>query len=99
MTGAEFIPLILLALLFWFLVMRPARNRQKEFQATQQALAPGARVMTSSGFFGEIVTLTDDQAVLRLAPQVEVTVAKQAVAKVVDAPEATDRHDPPEGSV
>lgn len=81
---ANFIPLILIVLAFWFLVLRPARKRQKDFVATQQALAPGTRVMLASGIFGELVSVGDVEAELRIAPDVVVTVAKHAVAKVVE---------------
>ena len=83
-TWVQYLPLILVVVAFWLLVLRPARNRQKEFQATQNALAPGARVMLASGIFGELVAVTDQEVELRIAPDVVVTVARQAVAKIVE---------------
>jgi preprotein translocase subunit YajC len=80
---ANFVPLILIVLAFWLLVLRPARNRQKDFMATQQALTPGAQVMLASGIFGELVTVGDDTVELRVAPDVVVTAARQAVSKIV----------------
>ncbi len=91
---ANFVPLILIVAAFWFLVLRPARNRQKDFMSTQQSLAPGARVMLASGIFGELVAVGDDEAQLRVAPDVVVTVARQAVAKVVQ-PSVTSQDDGP----
>ena len=81
----EFLPLVLIVLAFWLLVLRPARNRQKDFMATQQALAPGSRVMLASGIYGELVTVGDETVELRIAPDVVVTTARQAVSKVVPA--------------
>ena len=82
---ANFIPLVLIVLAFWVLVLRPARNRQKDFMATQEALAPGAQVMLASGIFGELVTVGDETVELRVAPDVVVTAARQAVSKIVPA--------------
>lgn len=79
----QYLPLLLVVIAFWFLVLRPARNRQKEFMATQHSLAPGARVMLASGIFGELVAVADDEVELRVAPDVVVTVARHAVAKVI----------------
>lgn len=80
---ANFIPLILIVLAFWFLVLRPARNRQKDFMATQQALTPGTQVMLASGIYGELVTVGDDTVQIRVAPEVVVTAARQAVSKII----------------
>ncbi len=93
----QYLPLVLVVFAFWLLVLRPARNRQKEFMATQSALAPGSRVMLASGIFGELVAVKDDEVDLRVAPDVVLTVARQAVAKVVvpqDAPPASEPTDP-----
>ena len=93
----QYLPLVLVVIAFWLLVLRPARNRQKEFMATQNALTAGSRVMLASGIFGELVSVRDDEVELRISPDVVVTVARQAVAKVVvpqDAPPASDPTDP-----
>ena len=99
---ASYLPLVLIVIAFWLLVLRPARNRQKEFMATQNALEPGARVMLASGIFGELVAVRDDEVDIRVASDVVLTVARQAVAKIIvpqDAPpadESTDEStDPP----
>jgi preprotein translocase subunit YajC len=84
------IPLVLVVIAFWLLVLRPARNRQKDFMATQQALTPGSRVMLASGIFGELVSVEDDEVKLRIAPDVVVDVARQAVAKVIEPEDASD---------
>jgi preprotein translocase subunit YajC len=95
---ASYLPLVLIVIAFWFLVLRPARNRQKEFMTTQNALAPSARVMLASGIFGELVAVRDDEVDIRVAPDVVLTVARQAVAKIIvpqDAPPADDSTDDP----
>lgn len=93
----QYLPLVLVVIAFWLLVLRPARNRQKEFMATQNTLTAGSQVMLASGIFGELVSVRDDEVELRIAPDVVVTVARQAVAKVVvpqDAPPASEPTDP-----
>lgn len=84
MNWVQYVPLLLIIVAFWLLVLRPARNRQKDFMATQTALAPGARVMLASGIFGHLVDVRDDEVDIRVAPDVVLTAARQAVAKIVE---------------
>lgn len=82
----QYSTLILIALMvvaFYFLIMRPQRKRQQEIQRTLSALVPGQRVMLSSGLFGTIVGVGVKQIVLEISPGTELTVLKQAVARVV----------------
>jgi preprotein translocase subunit YajC len=94
----QYLPLLLVVFAFWLLVLRPARNRQREFMTTQSSLESGVRVMLASGIFGELVAVHDDEVEIRVAPDVVLTVARQAVAKVIvpqDAPPADEPTDPP----
>jgi preprotein translocase subunit YajC len=95
----QYSTLILIALMvvaFYFLIMRPQRKRQQEIQRTLSALTPGQRVMLGSGLFGTIVTVGPKQVVLEVSPGTELTVLKQAVARVVtesDEDEVVDEVD------
>lgn len=93
-----FIPLLLLVVVFYLLVLRPARARQREFTATQQALEPGSRVMLASGIYGDIATIGDETIELEVSPGMHVTVARQAVARVLPAPEPVDPTTSPDAS-
>ena len=82
----QYSTLILIALMvvaFYFLIMRPQRKRQQEIQRTLSALTPGQRVMLGSGVFGTLVSVGEKQVVLETSPGNELTVLKQAVARVV----------------
>jgi preprotein translocase subunit YajC len=74
-----------LALAFYFLLIRPQMRRQKEQQALIKSLAVGDRVVTVGGLYARIVALADDTADLEVADGVVVTYARSAVAKKVDA--------------
>lgn len=78
----DFLPLLLLVVIFWLLIVRPARARQRAFLKTQSELASGDKVMLASGIFGEIVTISDDTVKLRIAPDTVVQVKRQAIAQV-----------------
>ena len=90
----------LMAAAFYFLIIRPQRKRQQAMQKTMSELEPGARVMLSSGLFGTVVSVGEKQIVLEISPGAQLTVLKQAVARVVtDADEdieELDEDDEPE---
>jgi preprotein translocase subunit YajC len=73
----------LLALAFYFLILRPQRKRQQAIQQTLNALSPGERVMLASGLFGTVVSVGAKQVVLEVSPGAEVTVLKQAISRIV----------------
>jgi preprotein translocase subunit YajC len=82
------LPILLLVVVFYLLVLRPARARQAQAQAVARQLAPGTRVMTTAGLFGTITAVEDDQVELEIADGVRVRYVKAAIAKVVAEPEA-----------
>lgn len=79
-----YLPLLLIVVAFWFLILRPARKRQQEQQAVVNALAPGARVMTTAGLFGTVTAVEDGEVSLEIAPGVVVRYVAAAIAKVVE---------------
>ena len=81
---AGFLPFVLIALVFWFLIVRPQRRRQQDLARTQSSIGPGAEVMLGSGFYGTVVSVGDETLELQLAPGTTVTVARQAVVKVLE---------------
>ncbi|MFD1543120.1 preprotein translocase subunit YajC [Nonomuraea guangzhouensis] len=83
------LPLILLVVVFYFLLIRPQRKRQQEATAMQNSLAPGARVMTTTGLFATVVAVENEDVVLEVAPGIETRWVKAAIGRVVtpgDAP-------------
>ena len=81
---AGLLPFVLIALVFWFLIVRPQRRRQQALTATQSTLAVGTDVMLGSGIYGTVASLDDETLLLEVSPGTVVKVARQAVAKVLD---------------
>lgn len=67
--------------IFWRLVMRPARNQQREMQELQRDLAVGDEVVISAGVFGTLREIDDDRVRLEIAPGTVITVARQVVVR------------------
>lgn len=87
---AQLLPLVLIAVVFWLLILRPARRRQQSALRLQQGLGVGDRVMLTSGVFGTVRSLGDENFDLEVAAGVVLTVLRQAVAKVVEPAAAPD---------
>jgi len=82
--GGPFIPLLVIGVLFFFLMILPERKRQKQRQKMLEALKKGDRVMTSSGIYGTVVSVTNDLAVLQVADNVRLRFSRSAVQNVVE---------------
>jgi preprotein translocase subunit YajC len=78
----QFLPLILIFVVFYFLLIAPARRKQKQHTQMLGALKAGDRVLTSGGIYGTVVGVTDATVQIRIADQVKVDVAKHAITEL-----------------
>src|SRR5580765_4623266 len=83
--------LVLLALV-WFMLIRPQRRRQQEAQRLLESIGVGKEIVTAGGLYGTVTSIEDDEVRVEIADGVEVRVAKRAVAGVV----SEDENDPEE---
>jgi preprotein translocase subunit YajC len=95
--------LLLIVGIFYFLMIRPQRNRQRQAVQTQQGVVPGQRVRTTAGMYGTVTAVDDGDVVIEVAPGVEVRYLKRAIMEVLsDAPadgtESTDGSDSTDGT-
>ncbi len=88
MSLAELLPFVLIGGVFWLLVMRPGKKRRDEHNAMIATLEPGARIMTTAGLYGTVVTVSRELVSVEIAPGVVVEMVTQAIAKVL--PELVD---------
>ena len=65
---------------FWFLIFRPQQKRAKEHKDFLGTLKVGSKVVTSSGMFGKITSLTDAEVKLEIAPKVTIRVMRSQIA-------------------
>ncbi|HEX9066970.1 MAG TPA: preprotein translocase subunit YajC [Streptosporangiaceae bacterium] len=84
-----FIILAVLVGLFYVLIMRPQRNRQRKAMQTQSQVMPGQRVRTTAGMYGTVVSGDERDVVIEIAPGVEVTMLRRAIMDVVGDDAAT----------
>lgn len=78
----QFLPLIALVALFYFLMIRPQQKRMKQHQQMLAALKRGDTVVLSSGMIGKIVRVEDKEVGVEVATGVTVKVVKSMIADV-----------------
>jgi preprotein translocase subunit YajC len=78
----QFLPLIALVVLFYFLMIRPQQRRMKQHQAMLAALKRGDTVVMSSGMIGKVVRVEDAEVGVEIATGVTVKVVKSMIADV-----------------
>jgi preprotein translocase subunit YajC len=74
------LPIIIVFGIFYLMLFMPMRRRQKKHQALLARLAKGDRIVTSGGIFGTIVSVDKDVLELRIADNVKIQVARNAIA-------------------
>ena len=87
---AQFIPLILIFVIMYFLLIRPQQKKVKEHQAMVAALRRGDQVVTQGGIIGKVSKVKEDQEIeLEIAENVKVRVVRNTVAQVLNKTEPT----------
>lgn len=84
------LPFVVVLLAFYLLLIRPARNRQRDQLRLQSSLAPGQEVMTTSGLIATVSAVEDNEVLLEAAPGVTLRWAKPAVARILPGAEPAD---------
>lgn len=90
-TLGQFIPLILIFVIFYFLLIRPQQKRIKEHKAMVEALTRGDNVVTSGGIVGKIIRVIDNEkAEVEIADNVNVQVIKSTITQVLSKTDPKD---------
>jgi preprotein translocase subunit YajC len=82
----EFLPLVALALLFWFFILRPQRRRSRQQAQLWSDLEEGTEVVTMGGIYGRVTAVDEDSVHLEVAPGTVVRVDRRAIARRAPAP-------------
>jgi preprotein translocase subunit YajC len=81
----QFVPIIVMVLIFYVLVFVPQARQRKTHQAMTASLAKGDQVVTTGGLIGEIVQVKDDAVMLRTG-QAVVAVERERIARRTGGP-------------
>jgi preprotein translocase subunit YajC len=83
LSSGFFIILILIFALMYFLMIRPQRQQQRRHQEMLSNLKVGDEIITAGGIYGDVVAVEPDRVSLEIAEDVEIEVARRAIASIV----------------
>jgi preprotein translocase subunit YajC len=89
-----FLILIVAFAFLWFVLIRPQRRRQAEASRMLNTLNVGDEVLTAGGIYGEVTELQEEAVMVRIAPELEVRVARKAIGAVVPRADSEDPGEP-----
>ena len=85
---AQFIPLILIFVIFYFFLIRPQQKKVKEHKLMVQALKRGDEVITSGGIIGKVERiLGDDKVDLSISENVTIQVIQSTIQSLLNKPD------------
>ena len=79
---AQYINILMIVFLFgfmYFMIIRPQSKRNKELKLLQDSLKEGDRIVTFAGIYGDIVEVGTVTVKVRIAPKVEIELARNAI--------------------
>ena len=79
----QFLPIIGMVAIFWFLIIRPQMKRQKEHQTKISTVKKGDQVITAGGLVGKVTKVDDEYAEIEIAQGVRVKAVKSTIGDIV----------------
>jgi preprotein translocase subunit YajC len=95
-SATQFLPLVLIFGVFYFLLIRPQQQRAKEMKAMLAALKRGDRVVTGGGILGVVQKIKEgsNEVEVDLGPNLRVTVLRETITTVLKPTAANDTKAP-----
>ena len=75
----NFLPFIIIFVLFYFMLIRPQMKQAKEHRAMLDALKTGDEIVTTTGILGKVVKLNNQFSTIEIASNVEIKIQKQTI--------------------
>ena len=84
----QFLPLVLLFFIFYFLIIRPQQKKQKEHSNLIAKLDKNDEVITVGGVHATVVSVGEKTAILRIADNVKIEIEKGSITQVTKSRQA-----------
>lgn len=79
--------MVIIFVIFYFLLIAPARKREKQRQAMLEAVKKGDKIITTGGLFGEVAAVESHTVLIKIGDGVKVRLAKANIAGLQGDPE------------
>ena len=78
-TLLQFVPLVLVVGIFYFIILLPMKRKQKKVQEFLDSLKVGDRIVTTGGMYGQVTRLGEQSVQLQIADKIRIEVAKASI--------------------
>lgn len=79
----QFLPIIGMVVIFYFLLFRPQMQKQKQHRAKIEAVKKGDQVVTAGGLVGKVAKVDDTYVEIDIARDVRVKAVKQTIGDII----------------
>ena len=79
----QFLPIVGMVVIFWFLIIRPQMRQQKLQREKIAAVKKGDQVITAGGLLGKVIKVDDQYAEIEIAQGVRVKAVKSTIGDIV----------------
>jgi len=77
----QFLPLVLIVVVFYFFMIRPQMKRQKDLKKFREELKKGDKIVTTGGIYGKIIEMQETTIIMEVEGQSRLKIDKVAVIK------------------
>lgn len=85
MGGLGFLLIIVAFAFLYFVLVRPQKRRQLQQQQMLDDIGVGDEIVTAGGMLGEVREIRDEELLVRIAPELDVRIARKAIVGVTHA--------------
>ena len=75
----QFVPLVLVVGIFYFIILLPMKRKQQKVQEFLENLKVGDRIVTTGGMYGQVTRLGEQSVQLQIADKIRIEVAKASI--------------------
>ena len=90
----QVVPFILILGIFYFIILLPSKRKQQKVQEFLDNLKENDRVITTSGFYGQITRISGDKVQLQIADKVRIDVSRAAIGGYQGQPPVVETANP-----
>ena len=89
----QFLPMVFIFVIFYFLLIAPMRKKQKKTQEMLSKLKKGDEVITGGGIFGRITAMDDERGfvILQISDNTKIKELRSSIAGLAGEPEAASK--------